>query len=96
MSPFSRFTDAEVREMLRGAGMPDQLDDANIRSLGLVRVQTQRQQVLAAYAINPDVDAIFTNLRGAVPKSSIRAYLCRAVPDGEWRVRNRRGSGRAA
>lgn len=95
-SPFGRFTDAEVREMLRGQGLPDQLDETNVRSLGLMRIQTQRQQVIAAYQVNPDVDVIFTTLRGTVPKSSIRAYLCRAFPDGEWRVRNRRGSGRAA
>jgi hypothetical protein len=95
-SPFGRFTDREVRDMLHGAGLPAVLDDANVASLGLARIMTQRQKVLAAYAVNPDVDVIFTSLRGAVPKSSIRAYLCRAVPDGEWRQRNKRGSGRAA
>lgn len=95
-SPFGRFTGAEVKEMLRGAGRPDDLSDDNIASLGLERIQTQREKVIAAYKIDPDVDAIFSRLRGTVPKSSIRAYLCRAYPHGEWRVRRRRGSGRAA
>ncbi|CDX26919.1 hypothetical protein MPL3356_60618 [Mesorhizobium plurifarium] len=95
-SPFGRFTDAEVKEMLRGAGKPDILTEDNVASLGLERIQTQREKVIAAYKIDPDVDAIFTMLRGTVPKSSIRSYLCRAYPTGEWRVRNRRGSGRAA
>ena len=95
-SPFTRFTDSEVREMLHGAGLPAILDVANVAKLGLTRIMTQRQRVLAAYHDNPDVDAIFTALGRQVPKSSIRAYLCRAVPDGEWRQRNRRGSGRAA
>ncbi|RWH31601.1 hypothetical protein [Mesorhizobium sp.] len=95
-SPFGRFTSAEVKEMLRGAGLPDDLDDGNVRALGLVRIRTQREKVLAAYDADPSVDAIFAKLRGEVPKSSIRAYLCRAFPNGEWRVRSRRGSGRAA
>jgi hypothetical protein len=89
-SPFSRFTDAEVREMLRGAGLPDALDDDNVRKLGLV--PTQRAHVLALYSETPDVDVIFGRLRGAVPKSSIRAYLCRAYPNGEWRQRRHRRS----
>lgn len=88
--PFSRFTDAEVREMLRGSGLPDKLDDDNVRRLGLTRIMTQRQRVMNAYASTPDVDGIFAALNGAVPKSSIRSYLCRAVPDGAWRQRNKR------
>lgn len=88
-SPFSRFTDAEVREMLRGAGLPEVLDDVNVRKLGLV--PTQRAHVLALYRETPDVDVIFEKLRGTVPKSSIRSYLCRAYPDGEWRQRRHRG-----
>lgn len=96
ISPFGRFTDAEVKEMLRGAGKPDELTDDNVASLRLERLQTQREKVIAAYKIDPDVDAIFTRLRGVVPKSSIRSYLCRAYPTGEWRVRSRRGSGRTA
>lgn len=95
-SPFSRFTDREVRDMLHGAGLPLVLDATNVAKLGLTRIMTQRQRILAAYAIDPDVDVIFAALGGAVPKSSIRSYLCRAVPDGEWRQRNKRGSGRAA
>ncbi|MBA1141727.1 hypothetical protein [Mesorhizobium neociceri] len=95
-SPFSCFTDREVRDMLHGAGLPAILDDANVAKLGLARIMTQRQRVLAAYRDNPDVDAIFVVLGRQVPKSSIRSYLCRAVPDGEWRQRNKRGSGRAA
>ncbi|MCF6120852.1 hypothetical protein L2449_28925 [Mesorhizobium muleiense] len=95
-SPFSRFTDREVREMLAVAGLPTVLDDTIVARLGLKRIMTQRQRVLAAYRDNPDVDAIFAALGGQVPKSSIRSYLCRAVPDGEWRQRNKCGSGRAA
>jgi len=95
-SPFTRFTDSEVRDMLHGAGLPVVLDDANVAKLGLARIVTQRQRVLAAYRDNPDVDAIFKALGRQVPKSSIRSYLCRAVPDGEWRQRSKRGSGRAA
>ncbi|TGP22345.1 MULTISPECIES: hypothetical protein [unclassified Mesorhizobium] len=91
-SPFSRFTDAEVREMLRGAGLPEVLDDDNVSRLGLARIMTQRELVLDAYARHPDVDGIFAALRGAVPKSSIRSYLCRAYPHGAWRQRSRRGS----
>lgn len=94
-SPFSRFTNAEVRDMLCSAGLPPVLDDANVAQLGLTRVMTQRQRVLVAYSANPDVDAIFAALGGNVPKSSIRSYLCRAVPSGGWRQRSRRGSGRA-
>ncbi|TIX69706.1 MAG: hypothetical protein E5V25_11120 [Mesorhizobium sp.] len=94
-SPFSRFTDREVREMLAVAGLPAVLDDTVVAQLGLKRIMTQRQRVLAAYRDNPDVDAIFAALGGQVPKSSIRSYLCRAVPNGEWRQRNKRGSGRA-
>lgn len=89
-SPFSRFTDFEVREMLRSAALPDRLDDDNVRQLGLQRIRTQREHVLAAYERTPDVDAIHTTLKGAVPKSSIRSYLCRAFPDGAWRMRSRR------
>ncbi|RWO23322.1 hypothetical protein [Mesorhizobium sp.] len=95
-SPFTRFTDREVREMLRGAGLPAALDEGNVAKLGLTRIMTQRQRVLAAYQDSPDVDAIYAALGRQVPKSSIRSYLCRAVPDGEWRQRNKRGSGRAA
>ncbi|GAA2887815.1 hypothetical protein GGQ99_004746 [Aminobacter niigataensis] len=95
-SPFTRFTDAEVRDMLRGAGLASDLDAANVAKLGLTRIMTQRQRVLAAFADNPDVDAIFAALGQQVPKSSIRSYLCRAVPNGEWRQRNKRGSGRAS
>ncbi|MBE1208155.1 hypothetical protein IHE39_28070 [Aminobacter carboxidus] len=95
-SPFTRFTDSEVRDMLHSAGLPAALDAANVASLGLTRIMTQRQRVLAAFADNPDVDAIFAALGRQVPKSSIRSYLCRAVPNGEWRQRNKRGSGRAA
>ncbi|ESY89063.1 hypothetical protein X739_00795 [Mesorhizobium sp. LNHC220B00] len=95
-SPFSRFTDREVRDMLHGAGLPAVLDATNVAKIGLTRIMTQRQLVLAAYRDNPDVDTIFAALGRQVPKSSIRSYLCRAVPDGEWRQRNKRGSGRAA
>lgn len=94
-SPFNRFTDAEVRDMLRGAGLPAELDDANVARLGLTRIATQRQRVLAAYKTDPDVDAIFAALRREVPKSSIRSILCRAYPAGEWRQRRRRGTGRS-
>lgn len=93
--PFSRFTDGEVRDMLHGAGLPSVLDDANVARIGLTRIMTQRQRVLAAYRVDPDVDSIFAVLDRQVPKSSIRSYLCRAVPNGEWRQRNKRGSGRA-
>ncbi|TPJ57052.1 hypothetical protein [Mesorhizobium sp. B2-6-1] len=95
-SPFSCFTDREVRDMLHGAGLPAVLDAANVAKLGLTRIMTQRQLVLAAYHDNPDVDAIFAALGRRVPKSSIRSYLCRAIPSGAWRQRNKRGSGRAA
>ncbi|MES0168199.1 hypothetical protein NKJ87_19790 [Mesorhizobium sp. M0027] len=95
-SPFTRFTDAEVREMLRGAGLPTSLDDANVARLGLTRIMTQRQRVLAAYHDTPDVDTIFATLGRQIPKSSIRSILCRADPNGKWRQRNKRGSGRAA
>ncbi|RWB85958.1 MAG: hypothetical protein EOQ52_20640 [Mesorhizobium sp.] len=89
-SPFSLFTDAEVRDILRGSGLPDTLDDDNVARIGLTRIRTQRERVLEAYASTPDVDGIFAALKGTVPKSSIRSYLCRAVPDGAWRQRHKR------
>lgn len=49
MNLFSRFTDSEVRDMLRGANLPATLDDDNVRRLGLERIQTQRERVLAAF-----------------------------------------------
>lgn len=97
-SPFTRFTAEDVREILRGAGLPDSLDDDNIAQVGLTSLRTQRERVLALYRIDPDVDAIHTALSGQVEKSSIRSYLSRASSTGEigdeWRQRRRRNARR--
>lgn len=89
-----RFSPFEVREMLRGAGLPDILDDENVSQLGLTRAGTQRQRVMDAYRVTHDVNEIFGMLGSDVPKSSIRAYLSRANAagevGGEWRIRQRR------
>jgi len=89
-SPFCRFTNNEVREILRGAGLTDELNDENAAQIGLVRIRSQRQLVIEAYRRNPDVDAIWNELGRAVPKSSIRSILCRLDPHGDWRQRRRR------
>lgn len=93
-SPFNRFTDREVREILRGAGLPETLDETNVRRVGLTRIRSQKDHVLSAYRENPDVDFIFNKFGGRVPKSSIRAHLSRAEVEGivgsDWRIRRPR------
>lgn len=95
-SPFGRFTPFEVREILRHAGLPEDLTDGNLARIGLRRIRpnTQRETVLRLYTRLGDVDAIFGELGGEVPKSSIRAILSRATDDGliarDWAVRRRR------
>ena len=85
-----RFSEAEVRESHRDARLPLDMSDANLARVGIERLQTQREKVLALYRVDPDVDAIFDGLGGRVPKSSIRAYLSRAAATGEigseWRI----------
>lgn len=95
-SPFGRFTPFEVMEILRDAGLPDDLTDENVAQIGLrrTRLNTQRETVLRLYTRLGNVDAIFDELGGEVPKSSIRAILSRATDDGliprDWAVRRRR------
>lgn len=95
-SPFGRFTAQEVREILRDAGLPDDLSEANLSRVGLrkVRPNTQRETVLRLYIKLQSVDGVFDELGGEVPKSSIRAILSRATDDGliarDWAVRRRR------
>lgn len=89
-SPFLRFTDSEVREILRNSGLSEELSDQNVARIGLVPLRTQRERILDAYRVSPDVDDIFDALTGSVPKSSIRSILCRAYPKGPWRQRRRR------
>ena len=64
--------------------------------VGLARVLTQRESVLAAWRMHEDVDAVFQALHRAVPKSSIRTYLGNAERagelDGSWRKRRRRAA----
>jgi hypothetical protein len=82
----------DVRDLCDAAGLP--FDDEGVRLLGLARVLTQREAVLAAWRLHEDVDAVFEALHRAVPKSSIRAYLGKAEAagaiDGSWRQRRRR------
>lgn len=95
-SPFGRFSAFEVKEILRDAGLPEELTDDNIARVGLRRTRpnTQRETVLRLYTRLGEVDAIFDELGGEVPKSSIRAILSRATDDGliarDWAVRRRR------
>lgn len=95
-SPFGRFSPFEVLEILRDAGLPEVLSDDNIARVGLRRTRpnTQRETVLRLYTRLGTVDAIFDELGGEVPKSSIRAILSRATDDGmiarDWAVRRRR------
>lgn len=95
-SPFSRFTDREVLEILRCAGLPAELTDENVRRVGLqkIRPNTQRETVIKLYFQLGSVDAIFDELGGEVPKSSIRSILSRATDAGfvprDWAVRQRR------
>lgn len=95
-SPFGRFSDHEVLEILRDAGLPEELTDENVARIGLRRIRqnTQRETVLKLYLELGNVDAIFDELGGEVPKSSIRSILCRATDAGliprDWAVRRRR------
>lgn len=94
--PFGRFTDREVLDILRDAGLPQELTDENVARLGLrkLRSNTQRETVLMLYVRLGSVDAVFDELGGEVPKSSIRSYLSRATDAGvitrDWSVRRRR------
>jgi hypothetical protein len=95
-SPFGRFSPFDVLEILRDAGLPGDLSDENVARVGLRRTRpnTQRETVLALYCRLGSVDAIFDELGGEVPRSSIRSYLSRATDDGliarDWAVRRRR------
>jgi hypothetical protein len=95
-SPFGRFTPFDVLEILRDAGLPEELTDENIAKIGLRRVRpnTQRETVLALYSRLGSVDAVFDELAGEVPKSSIRSILSRATDAGliarDWATRRRR------
>jgi len=95
-SPFGRFTDREVLDMLRDVGLPEELSDENVSRIGLrkLRTNTQRETVLALYVKLGSVDAVFDELGGEVPKSSIRSILSRATDAGliarDWAVRRRR------
>jgi hypothetical protein len=95
-SPFSLFTPFDVLEILRDAGLPEALTDENVARVGLRRTRpnTQRETVLSLYARLGSVDAIFEELGGEVPKSSIRAILSRATDAGliarDWATRRRR------
>lgn len=88
------FTRAEVREILRDSGLPDDLSEANIAAIGLVSMRTQREKVLTLYYVDPSVDGIYNTLGGSIPKSSIRSYLSRAADRGQigndWRERRHR------
>lgn len=85
------FSASHVRYMLFQAGLdPDDLSDSNLARIGVASTRTQRDRVLEAYEVNPDVDVIFDELGGSIPKSSIRAYLSQSVPNGDWRQRRRR------
>jgi hypothetical protein len=92
------FSKETVRHMLFLAGLdPDDLSDANLAQIGIVSTKTQLDRVMAAYEASSDVNVIFETLGQSIPKSSIRAYLCQAVPNGDWRQRRRRvDSGRSA
>lgn len=95
-SPFGRFTPFEVLEILRDAGLPEELSDCNLARVGLRRTRpnTQRETVLRLYMRLGNVDAIFDELDREVPKSSIRAILSNATRDGliprDWAIRRRR------
>ena len=93
-SPFFRFTDAEVREMLAIPNGP--ISDEAAALAGLERIATQKGRVLLLARRRPDVDWIYGQLGGKVEKSSIRSYLCVASARGdlgeEWRQRRRRRS----
>lgn len=85
------FSTAHVRYFLMNAGLdPDDLSEANLERIGVISTKTQREKVLAAYETASDVEVIFEMLDFAVPKSSIRAYLSQAYPNGDWRQRKRR------
>jgi hypothetical protein len=95
-SYFSRFSDREVLDILRDAGLPEELSDENVARVGLrkLRSNTQRETVLTLYTRLGSIDAVFDELGGEVPKSSIRSYLSRATDAGQisrdWAVRRRR------
>lgn len=95
-SPFGRFSPFDVLEILRDAGLPEELTDENVARVGLrrTRLNTQRETVLVLYGRLGSVDAVFEELGGDVPKSSIRAILSRATDAGliarDWAVRRRR------
>ncbi len=93
-SPFLRFSNFDVLDILRDAALPLELSEANLARVGLMPIRTQRDRVLAAYQVHSDVDDIFDALGGDIPKSSIRSYLCREFPNGQWRQRRRRSSPR--
>jgi hypothetical protein len=82
----------EVRAICEKSGVP--FDDDGIRLLGLARILTQRDAVMAAWRLHEDIDAVFESLHHVVPKSSIRVYLGKAQKigeiDGSWRKRRRR------
>lgn len=87
------FSESQVRYFLALAGLnPDDLSEANLSRIGVASTKTQRDRVLAAYEVNPDVEVIFEMLGFSVPKSSIRAYLSQSHPNGDWRQRRRRGT----
>ena len=89
------FGKGQAQQLLQLAGLDHtDLSDENLQRIGLISTKTQRERVLAAYEIASSVDVIFEILLGEVPKSSIRAYLCQSVPNGDWRQRRRRGTGR--
>lgn len=100
-SPFGRFTDREVLDILRDAGLPEDLTDENCARVGLQRIpgETQKGAIIRLWRTLRSVDAIFDALSGAVPKSSIRAHLSRATDAGlitrDWAVRRRRSRRRA-
>jgi hypothetical protein len=71
-SPFGRFSAFEVLEILRDAGLPEDLTDDNIARAGLRRTRpnTQRETVLRLYSQLGSVDAIFSNATrdGLIPR----------------------------
>ena len=88
------FSKDQIRYFLALSGLDSQdLSETNLARIGIASTQTQREQVLAAYEVSPNVDVIFEALGFTVPKSSIRSYLCQAFPNGEWRQRRRRKPG---